>query len=221
MDDWDKLVKNKAYITDLGKNCTMEFHTVHAVVGRYDRSGIPKPNSNRHFIAEEGNNLEELMERYDAPPQRIQRLGAFVRGKKRTVTAIPAPGQTATLCPLYTKGPAFFRRTVYLPAILVRVRQKHSATRPFFPLWRPVSAFTRDTRSRPDTFAPSCQPGISAREAAATGQTGRHTSHIHPPFPAAFNVPPTRIRHTKKKPPPQVRHPCCLGPAPSKRHNTP
>ena len=80
MDDWDKLVKNKAYITDLGKNCTMEFHTVHAVVGRYI-VWVPKPNSNRHFIAEEGNNLEELMERYDVPPQRIQRLGACGREK--------------------------------------------------------------------------------------------------------------------------------------------
>lgn len=82
MDQWEKLVKNKAYITDLGKNCIMEFHTVHAVVGRYI-VWLPKPNSNRHFIAEEGNNLEELMEKYDVPFQRIQRLGAFMEDKHK------------------------------------------------------------------------------------------------------------------------------------------
>ena len=82
MDQWEKLVKNKAYITDLGKNCIMEFHTVHAVVGRYI-VWLPKPNSNRHFIAEEGNNLEELMEKYDIPFQRVQRLGAFMEDKHK------------------------------------------------------------------------------------------------------------------------------------------
>ncbi len=77
MDDWEKLIRNKPYITDMGKNCTVEFHMIHAVVGRYI-VWLPIVNADRHFIAEEGNNLEELMERYSVPPERIQRLGSFV-----------------------------------------------------------------------------------------------------------------------------------------------
>lgn len=83
MDKWEKLIKNKAYITDLGKNCTMEFHTVHAVIGRYI-VWMPKPNSDRHFIAEEGNDLEELMRKHDIPLQRVQRLGAFIEEDHQT-----------------------------------------------------------------------------------------------------------------------------------------
>lgn len=77
----------------------------------------------------------------------------------------------------------------------------------FFPAIAPCLRFHPRHPQPSGYLAPSCQPDILAREAAATGQTGRHTSHIHPPFPAAFNVPPTRIA-TRKKPPPQIRHPC-------------
>lgn len=77
MQKWDKLIRHKPYITDLGKNCTMDFHMIHAVVGRYI-VWLPMPDSDRHFIAEEGNDLEELMKKYDIPHERVQRLGSFV-----------------------------------------------------------------------------------------------------------------------------------------------
>ena len=74
---WEKLIRLKPYITDLGKNCTMDFHMIHAVVGRYI-VWLPMANSDRHFIAEEGNDLAELMKKYDIPQERIQRLGPFM-----------------------------------------------------------------------------------------------------------------------------------------------
>ena len=74
MKKWDILIRHKPYITDLGKNCTMEFHMIHAVVGRYI-VWLPMAGVDRHFIAEEGNDLEELMKKYDIPFERIQRLG--------------------------------------------------------------------------------------------------------------------------------------------------
>lgn len=74
---WEKLIRLKPYITDLGKNCTMDFHMIHAVVGRYI-VWLPMANSDRHFIAEEGNDLAELMKKYDIPQERVQRLGPFM-----------------------------------------------------------------------------------------------------------------------------------------------
>lgn len=77
MEIWDKLIRHKPYITDLGKNCTMDFHMIHAVVGRYI-VWLPMASGDRHFIAEEGNDLEELMKKYDIPQERVQRLGPFM-----------------------------------------------------------------------------------------------------------------------------------------------
>lgn len=78
MKQWDILIRHKPYITDLGKNCTMKLHMIHAIVGRYI-VWQPIPNSDRHFIAEEGNDLEELMKKYNVPQERIQRLGPFMK----------------------------------------------------------------------------------------------------------------------------------------------
>ena len=59
MKKWDILIRHKPYITDLGKNCTMEFHMIHAVVGRYI-VWLPMAGVDRHFIAEEGNDHEKI-----------------------------------------------------------------------------------------------------------------------------------------------------------------
>lgn len=64
MENWDRLIRHKPYITDLGKNCTMEFHMIHAVVGRYI-VWLPMAELTGTSPLKKETNLEELMKKYD------------------------------------------------------------------------------------------------------------------------------------------------------------
>lgn len=76
MDEWSRHVRGKIYITDLGKNDMMDLFTGPEAIGRY-LVWVPCPDEDRHIIADEGNDLEVLMKKYNVPLHRVERFGAF------------------------------------------------------------------------------------------------------------------------------------------------
>lgn len=73
MTDWSELMKNKVFITDLGKNQTAVIGEKEVAVGRY-AVWSPSKNSRNHLIIEVGDNLETLQKKYSVPDNRVCRL---------------------------------------------------------------------------------------------------------------------------------------------------
>lgn len=73
MGEWEKLMKDKAFITDLGENRDPLTESQETVVGRY-AVWSPLTNSKNHQVIEVGENLEYLRKKYHIPEDRVCRL---------------------------------------------------------------------------------------------------------------------------------------------------
>ena len=73
MQTWNDLMKGKAFITDLGVSKTSTINGEEVDVGRY-AVWSPVTNSEGHQVVEVGADLEELMNKYKIPEERVCRL---------------------------------------------------------------------------------------------------------------------------------------------------
>ena len=73
MEDWESLMRNRAFITDLGENLDSVIEDGETVAGRY-AVWSPLTNSKNHQVIEVGENLEYLRKKYRIPEERVCRL---------------------------------------------------------------------------------------------------------------------------------------------------
>lgn len=73
MGEWEKLMGNRAFITDLGENQHSVVGEQEMEIGRY-AVWSPLTNSKNHQVVEVGENLEYLRKKYRIPEERICRL---------------------------------------------------------------------------------------------------------------------------------------------------
>lgn len=73
MQEWSELMKNKAFITDMGISRTSVIDGKEVTVGRY-AVWSPVTNSRSHQVVEVGENLDELKRKYNIPEERVCRL---------------------------------------------------------------------------------------------------------------------------------------------------
>lgn len=73
MGEWEKLMKDKAFITDLGERQGPLEEDTETAVGRY-AVWSPLTNSKNHQVIEVGENLEYLRKKYRIPEERVCRL---------------------------------------------------------------------------------------------------------------------------------------------------
>ncbi len=73
MGEWEKLMEDKAFITDLGETQSPLTESTEMVVGRY-AVWSPLTNSKNHQVIEVGENLEYLRKKYHIPEDRVCRL---------------------------------------------------------------------------------------------------------------------------------------------------
>lgn len=73
MGEWEKLMKDKVFITDLGESGSSVIGNQETVVGRY-AVWSPLTNSKNHQVIEVGENLEYLRKKYRIPEDRVCRL---------------------------------------------------------------------------------------------------------------------------------------------------
>lgn len=73
MQDWSELMKNKAFITDMGVSRTSVIDGKEVTVGRY-AVWSPVTNSRSHQVVEVGENLDEFKRKYNIPEERVCRL---------------------------------------------------------------------------------------------------------------------------------------------------
>lgn len=73
MGEWEKLMKDKVFITDLGESGSSVIENQETVVGRY-AVWSPLTNSKNHQVIEVGENLEYLRKKYRIPEDRVCRL---------------------------------------------------------------------------------------------------------------------------------------------------
>ncbi len=73
MGEWEKLMKDKAFITDLGENQNPLTENTEMVVGRY-AVWSPLTNSKNHQVIEVGENLEYLRKKYHIPVDSARNL---------------------------------------------------------------------------------------------------------------------------------------------------
>ncbi len=79
MQDWNELMKDKTFITDLGVSKTSMIGNEEVTVGRY-AVWSPLTNSQSHQIIEVGEDLDALMKKYSIPEGRVCRLAAVKEG---------------------------------------------------------------------------------------------------------------------------------------------
>lgn len=75
MTEWEKLMKNKVFITDLGESQNAIIKEQQVKVGRY-AVWSPIANSKNHQVIEVSETLEYLQQKYHIPEDRICRLTA-------------------------------------------------------------------------------------------------------------------------------------------------
>lgn len=68
--EWTELMKDKAFITDLGESQTSMVNGEEIVVGRY-AVWSPVTNSTGHQVVEVSDSLEALMGKYKVPADRV------------------------------------------------------------------------------------------------------------------------------------------------------
>lgn len=73
MEEWEKLMENKAFITDVGESRSSVVENQETIVGRY-AVWSPLTNSKNHQVIEVGENLEYLRKKYCIPEERVCRL---------------------------------------------------------------------------------------------------------------------------------------------------
>ncbi len=73
MPEWNELMKNKFFITDLGAEQSTLISGVQVTVGRY-AVWSPSKNARQHAIVEVGNDLDALKKKYSVSDDRICRL---------------------------------------------------------------------------------------------------------------------------------------------------
>lgn len=73
MQEWSELMKNKAFITDMGISRTSVIDGKEVTVGRY-AVWSPVTNSRSHQVVEVGEDLDELRRKYNIPEERVCRL---------------------------------------------------------------------------------------------------------------------------------------------------
>lgn len=73
MQEWSELMKNKAFITDMGISRTSVIDGKEITVGRY-AVWSPVTNSRSHQVVEVGEDLDELKRKYNIPEERVCRL---------------------------------------------------------------------------------------------------------------------------------------------------
>ena len=70
MEEWDRLMAGKAFITDLGKDRTVIVKEEEQTLGRY-AVWSPLKNRNGHTILEISSDLALLMQRHGIPFERV------------------------------------------------------------------------------------------------------------------------------------------------------
>lgn len=70
MNDWNKMMENKVFISDLGSNQEATVEGQPTLLGRY-AVWSPVTNSTGHQVIEVGEDLELLSQKYNVPPERI------------------------------------------------------------------------------------------------------------------------------------------------------
>ena len=73
MPEWNELMKDKFFITDLGKEQSTVINGVQVTIGRY-AVWSPSKNSRQHVIVEVGGDLDALQKKYSVSDDRICRL---------------------------------------------------------------------------------------------------------------------------------------------------
>lgn len=70
MEEWDRLMAGKAFITDLGEDHTITVKEEEQILGRY-AVWSPLKGRDGHTIVEVSSDLEALMQRHGIPSERI------------------------------------------------------------------------------------------------------------------------------------------------------
>lgn len=73
MPEWNELMQNKFFITDLGTEQNTLIRGVQVTIGRY-AVWSPSKNSCRHAIVEVGSDLDVLKKKYSVSDERICRI---------------------------------------------------------------------------------------------------------------------------------------------------
>ena len=73
MNNWNEIMKNEVFITDLGENKTSVINGKEVVVGRY-AVWSPVSNGEGHQVIEVGEDLEFLMEKYNISQDKVCKL---------------------------------------------------------------------------------------------------------------------------------------------------
>lgn len=73
MPEWNELMRNKFFITDLGAEQCANIDGAQVTVGRY-AVWSPSKNQPRHAIVEVGSDLDMLKKKYSVPDERICRI---------------------------------------------------------------------------------------------------------------------------------------------------
>ncbi len=73
MSEWNELMQNKFFITDLGVEQNTFVSDVQVTIGRY-AVWSPSKNACQHTIVEVGSDLDMLMKKYSVSDERICRL---------------------------------------------------------------------------------------------------------------------------------------------------
>lgn len=73
MSEWNELMQNKFFITDLGTEQNTLIRGVQVTIGRY-AVWSPSKNACRHAIVEVGSDLDVLKKKYSVSDERICRI---------------------------------------------------------------------------------------------------------------------------------------------------
>jgi len=73
MDEWEKLTKDKVFISDLGESQQVEINGEPTMLGRY-AVWAPVPQSSRHQVVEVGDDIDALMQKYHVSEELVLTL---------------------------------------------------------------------------------------------------------------------------------------------------
>lgn len=71
--DWDSMVKDKVFMTDLGEDRTVEVEGKQMTLGRY-AVWAPIPRAGRHQVVEVGSDSDQLARKYNIPEELCLRV---------------------------------------------------------------------------------------------------------------------------------------------------
>ena len=71
--DWESMVKDRVFLTDLGEDKSVDINGKTVTLGRY-AVWAPIPKANRHQVVEVGSDQKALAEKYSIPEELCLRV---------------------------------------------------------------------------------------------------------------------------------------------------